>query len=106
VVAAGLLTRPTPRQWGATLAIAVSALVAYTLSRTTGIPGDSADIGNWRCPLGTAALTVEGLTLAVAGGVLGNVVAWQRLPIRARVLGARVPAGIVEATQTELEVAP
>jgi hypothetical protein len=107
LVAAGLLSRPDPRQWVATGAIAASALVAYTLSRTTGIPGDSVDIGNWECPLGIAALTVEAFTVTLAGGVLSNVVAWQRLPARARVLGARVPAGIVEATsQSGLEAAP
>ena len=101
VVAAGLLARPDPRQWVATGVIAASALAADTLSRTTGIPGDSADIGNWRCPLGIAALTVEGMTLAVAGGVLINALAPQWLPLRSRFQAAFASADVTDEPRLE-----
>lgn len=67
-IAAVLLTRRVgPRIWLAAGALAGSAMVAYILSRTTGIPGDSFDIGNWRCTLGLGALSVEVMIVALAG---------------------------------------
>jgi hypothetical protein len=70
VVAGLLLIRSGPRVWLAAAALAGSAMLAYTLSRTTGIPGDSGDIGNWRCSLGLAALTVEAMILLVTGSAV------------------------------------
>jgi hypothetical protein len=46
--------------------LAASALVGYVLSRTTGLPQASDDIGNWTEPLGLASLFVEGGVVAVA----------------------------------------
>jgi hypothetical protein len=46
--------------------LAASALVGFVLSRTTGLPNASDDIGNWTEPLGLASLFVEGAVLAVA----------------------------------------
>lgn len=40
--------------------------IAYVLSRTTGIPGDSGDIGNWGYMLGTVSLIVEGSLFLIA----------------------------------------
>jgi hypothetical protein len=48
--------------------LALSAAVGYILSRTTGLPGATGDIGNWTEPLGLASLFVEGGVAAVAIG--------------------------------------
>jgi xanthine/uracil permease len=48
--------------------LALSAAVGYVLSRTTGLPQASGDIGNWTEPLGLASLFVEGGVAAVAIG--------------------------------------
>jgi hypothetical protein len=36
------------------------------LSRTTGLPTDSLDIGNWNCSLGIAAISTETLVVMIA----------------------------------------
>jgi hypothetical protein len=48
-----------------TLAVLASGatLIAFVLSRTTGLPGASQDVGNWSESLGLASLFVEGCTL-------------------------------------------
>jgi hypothetical protein len=67
-IAAALLTRRAgPRVWLSAGAVAGSAMFAYVLSRTVGIPGDHGDIGNWRCTLGLAALSVEAMIIALSG---------------------------------------
>ena len=61
------------RSRGALLAaggVAASALIGYVLSRTTGLPNATDDIGNWTEPLGLASLVVEGCVIAVALGAL------------------------------------
>jgi hypothetical protein len=45
--------------------LAASAFIGYVLSRTTGLPGDAGDVGNWTESLGLASLVVEGLVIAV-----------------------------------------
>jgi hypothetical protein len=45
---------------------AFGAVVAYVLSRTTGLPTDTLDIGNWDCPLGIAAISTETLVVMMA----------------------------------------
>jgi hypothetical protein len=52
----------------AAAALAGSAALGYVLSRTTGLPSASGDIGNWTEPLGLASLFVEGGVAAVALG--------------------------------------
>ncbi len=47
--------------------LAASALIGFVLSRTTGLPNASDDIGNWTEPLGLAALFVEGAVVAISG---------------------------------------
>jgi hypothetical protein len=46
--------------------LAAGALVGYVLSRTTGLPNATGDIGNWTEPLGLASLFVEGAVVAVS----------------------------------------
>jgi hypothetical protein len=78
--------------WAAAGAVAVSAMGGYVLTRALpgGFLGDHGDVGNWRCPLGIAALSVESvivlLVLLVAAG------AWQARIHAASVAAARRPA--------------
>jgi hypothetical protein len=46
-------------------AVAASAMGGYVLTRAVpgGFLGDHGDVGNWRCPLGIAALSVETLII-------------------------------------------
>jgi hypothetical protein len=67
VLAGVLLTRADPKVWLAMAGLAGATMFAYILSRTTGIPGDYGDIGNWQCSLGIAALTVESMLILLAG---------------------------------------
>jgi len=69
-----LVRRVGLRLWLAVGALAGSALLGYVVSRTIGIPGDDDDIGNWRCPLGLATLTVEVIVLALAAWVTIDMV--------------------------------
>ena len=48
--------------------LAASAAAGYVLSRTTGLPNATGDIGNWTEPLGLASLFVEGAVVAVGLG--------------------------------------
>jgi len=54
--------------WAAAGAVAVSAMGGYVLTRALpgGFLGDHGDVGNWRCPLGIAALSVETLIILLA----------------------------------------
>lgn len=53
--------------WAATGGLAAAAMGGYVLSRTVGgFLGDHSDVGNWRCPLGLAALSVEALLILLA----------------------------------------
>jgi hypothetical protein len=65
--------------------LAASAAAGYVLSRTTGLPNATGDIGNWTEPLGLASLFVE---VAVAPVGIGAFVA---VPAHAH---ARVSAGL------------
>jgi len=59
--------------WAAAGVLAVSAMGGYVLTRTVGgFLGDHGDVGNWRCPLGIAALSVETLLI-----LLVALAAWQ-----------------------------
>jgi hypothetical protein len=64
--AVALLTVRAPHVWALADLIAASAILAYVLSRTTGLPTDPFDIGNWDCSLGTAALSTETLIVLLA----------------------------------------
>jgi hypothetical protein len=46
--------------------LAASAIVGYVLSRTTGLPHATDDVGNWTEPLGLASLFVEGAVIAAS----------------------------------------
>jgi hypothetical protein len=68
VTAAAVLLSRSRLPLAGAAALAASAAVGYVLSRTTGLPNATGDIGNWTEPLGLASLFVEGAVVAVAGG--------------------------------------
>jgi hypothetical protein len=77
VIGGVLIARPHWLAWAAAAAVASSAMVGYILTRSLhgGFLGDHNDFGNWHCPLGIAALSVESvILLLVLLAVLG---AWQ-----------------------------
>jgi len=67
LVAAGLvLTTNHPLVWTATAALSLSALVAYLMSRSVGLPSLSDDIGDWLNPLGVIAVVCETAVVLIA----------------------------------------
>jgi hypothetical protein len=62
-----LVLRPTVLAWqfGGLLCLLTAA--GYCLTRSVGMPGDPADVGNWLEPLGVAALIIEGIVVILAG---------------------------------------
>ncbi|KUJ64057.1 hypothetical protein ACZ90_62450, partial [Streptomyces albus subsp. albus] len=52
--------------WLLAVGVAVGPLLGYILSRRTGLPGYSDDIGNWTEPLGLVSLAVEGALLLLS----------------------------------------
>jgi hypothetical protein len=61
-----LLTVPEARVWMLVDLIAFGAILAYVLSRTSGLPTDRFDVGNWNCALGIAAVSTETLIVLLA----------------------------------------
>lgn len=49
-----------------------ATLIGFTLTRTTGLPRSSDDIGNWLEPMGLASIFVEGIVTAVAAYALAT----------------------------------
>ncbi len=70
VVAGALVRTSDPRAWAVAAALPAGAIIGYVLTRTTGLPQATDDIGNWGEPLGIASLFVEGSLVALSGGVL------------------------------------
>ena len=76
-VGLALIARSHWLVWAAAGAVAFMAMGGYVLTRAVpgGFLGDHGDVGNWRCPLGITALSVETLIilLAVLAVWLGRV---------------------------------
>ncbi len=70
VVGAAIIARPGGLAWVASGGLAAAAMGGYVLTRALsgGFLGDHGDVGNWRCPLGVAALSVETLIMLLAAG--------------------------------------
>ena len=83
-----LIARPHWLAWAAAAAVAASALGGYILTRGLrgGFLGDHGDVGNWHCPLGIAALSVESVIILLV--LLAGLGAWQ-----ARIHAAHAAAG-------------
>jgi hypothetical protein len=92
-----LIARPHWLAWTAAAAVAVSAMGGYVLTRALpgGFLGDHADVGNWHCSLGIAALSVESviilLVLLVAAGAWQARIHAAHLAASARPAARRVP---------------
>jgi Na+/proline symporter len=70
---ATVLTRTSDRRaWAAAAALAGSIVVGFVLSRTTGLPNATGDIGNWSEPLGMASLFVEAALVCLSAAVLSG----------------------------------
>jgi hypothetical protein len=95
IIAAAILTggaliaRSGWLPWAAAGGLAAAAMTGYLLTRSLpgGFLGDHGDIGNWRCPLGIAALSVEALILLLTAGQ-----AWQARLRTTGVAAKRRPA--------------
>jgi len=87
VIGGVLIARPHWLAWAAAAAVASSAMGGYILTRALhgGFLGDHGDVGNWHCPLGIAALSVESVILLLV--LLAILGAWQ-----ARIHAASVAA--------------
>ena len=69
-VAFYLLHTGAPLAWAAAGLLAAATLAGFVLSRTTGLPNASDDIGNWTEGLGLASMFVEGAVIVLAGYAL------------------------------------
>lgn len=78
-----LLARPGPLPWLGGGLICLSAGFGYVLTRSVGLPGDRADIGNWFEPLGVTSLITEAVVVILAARVIADLVAATR-PRQAR----------------------
>ena len=78
---AAMIARSHWLVWAASGGLAAAAMTGYVLTRSLsgGFLGDHGDVGNWRCPLGIAALSVETVIILLVAGR-----AWQA---RARATG-------------------
>jgi hypothetical protein len=85
-----MITRSHWLAWAAAGAVAASAMGGYILTRAvpSGFLGDHSDVGNWRCPLGIAALSVEAILI-----LLVVLAAWQS---RARAAAQVAPQPLPE----------
>ena len=57
------------------LIISLGAIVFYTLTRTTGLPKATGDIGNWAEPAGIISLLLEAAFVVIAFGQLRRLAA-------------------------------
>ena len=64
-----MMVRSSWLAWAAAGSLA-AAMAGYVLTRAVpgGFLGDHGDVGNWRCPLGVAALSVETLIILLTAG--------------------------------------
>jgi hypothetical protein len=88
VVAGVLIARPHWLAWTAAGAVTILAMGGYILTRALrgGFLGDHGDVGNWHCPLGIAALSVESVIILLV--LLAGLGAWH-----ARIHAASLAAG-------------
>jgi hypothetical protein len=70
VVAFAILHFGSRLTWMLGLGLAASTLLGFILSRTTGLPSATGDIGNWSEPLGLASMFVEAAVIILCGYAL------------------------------------
>jgi hypothetical protein len=97
VIGGVLIARSHWLAWAAAAAVAGSAMIGYVLTRALrgGFLGDHGDVGNWHCPLGIAALSVESVIILLV--LLAALAAWQArlhaasLAVESRPAATRAP---------------
>jgi hypothetical protein len=91
LIGGALLVRSNWLAWVAAATVAVSAMGGYILTRAvpSGFLGDHGDVGNWHCPLGITALSVESVIILLV--LLVSLGAWQARIHAASVAAARRP---------------
>jgi hypothetical protein len=79
LVGAFIVVRSHWLAWAVAGGLAATAMGGYVLTRSLsgGFLGDHDDVGNWNCPLGISALSVETLIILLAAG-WGAWQAWTR----------------------------
>jgi hypothetical protein len=91
-MSAALVHADTRRRWHGAALIGVAPIVGYVVTRSTAVPFDRGDVGNWLEPLGLVALFTEATIIALYGYSLWNA---SRDPARAgapMVSASRMPA--------------
>ena len=68
VIAAGMIVRGNTKGWLLGGGAAAATFLGYCLSRTTGLPASTDDIGNWSETLGVWSLFLEGFVVVLAVG--------------------------------------
>jgi hypothetical protein len=71
-----LLQWPSRKAWIGPALLSAGPLIGFLLTRTTGLPGDSDDIGNWLESLGLASMFVEVAVLSLSLVRLGVGSRW------------------------------
>ena len=91
LIAGVLIARSHWLAWTAAGAVTISAMGGYLLTRGLrgGFLGDHGDVGNWHCPLGIAALSVESVIILLV--LLAGLGAWHAR-IHAASVAARRPS--------------
>lgn len=56
--------------WAAGVLLGLGPFAGYIVSRSVGVPGDHADIGNWGYWVGTVSLVVEAALVVLGTGML------------------------------------
>jgi hypothetical protein len=69
-VAFAILHTGSSLTWAVGGLLAALTLTGFILSRTTGLPNASGDVGNWSEPLGMASMLVEGAFVLVSAYAL------------------------------------
>jgi hypothetical protein len=70
VVAGALVHIDIPPLWQLSALVALGPIAGYVLTRSTDVPVDHADVGNWLEPTVLVALFIEVIVLALCGSVL------------------------------------
>jgi hypothetical protein len=84
VLSVALTLTSDERVWAAAAGLAALLLLGYVLSRTSGLPAATDDVGEWAEPLGLVSMVLEGLLVCLGAGVLASrsavMPSWGRAP--------------------------
>jgi len=68
-----LVPRTRSLGWAAGVLLGVGPFTGYLASRSIGLPGDHADVGNWGYWVGTVSLFVEAALIVLSLGMLWSL---------------------------------